>query len=90
MSDDPPVDDSARFLRFPQQTHDRWLRRCHREDVAPERAATLQIDRALRRPGSIMGEDTGTQNGRDWKAAALLLAAAWRKKAMTNERRAEP
>ncbi len=80
MSDEKPTDDSARFLRVPQQLHDRWLRRCHREDIAPDKAGSAQLDRALRRPGSIMGEDNGGENGRAWKTAALRLKAAYRKK----------
>ncbi len=80
MSDDKPTNDRAAFFRVSQQLHDRWMRRCHREDTPSDPAAAVQLERALRRTGSVMGEDNGGENGRDYKTAALRLAAAFRKK----------
>lgn len=69
------------FVRILPPLLDRWLRRCHRENVPNDAAAAVQLERALRRPGALMGEDMEKANGRDWKAAALRLAAAWRERA---------
>ncbi len=78
MSDDEQTNDRAAFFRVTQQLHDRWMRRCHRENTPSDPAAAVQLERALRRPGSVMGEDS--TSGRDWKTAALRLAAHYRKK----------
>ncbi len=83
MSDEVKHDRGA-FFRVTQELHDRWMRRCHREDTPSDPAAAVQLERALRRTGSVMGEDTGTE-GRDYKTAALRLAAAWRKRAASDE-----
>lgn len=79
MSDDKPTNDRAAFFRVTQQLHDRWMRRCHREDTPSDPAAAVQLERALRRPGSVMGEGEGTEDGRDYKTAALRLAVHFRK-----------
>lgn len=65
------------FVRIPPPLLDRWLRRCHREGTGPDEGAAVQLERALRRNGSLMSEDSAPE--RDWKTAALLLAAAWRR-----------
>ncbi len=80
MSDEIKHDRGA-FFRVTQELHTRWMRRCHREDTPSDPAAAVQLERALRRTGSVMGEDTGTEASRDYKAAALRLAAAFRKRA---------
>ncbi len=81
MSDEKPTNDRAAFFRVTQQLHDRWMRRCHREDTPSDPAAAVQLERALRRTGSVMGEDDADTDRRDYKTAALRLAAAWRKRA---------
>ena len=81
MSDELKHDRGA-FFRVPQQLHDRWMRRCHREDVHVDQAACVQLERALLRPGSVMRvtRDGIEDEDRDWKTAALRLAAYCRKK----------
>ena len=65
------------FVRILPPLLDRWLRRCHREHVSPDEAAGVQLERALRREGSLMSEDAPP--ARDWREAARRLAAAYRK-----------
>ena len=51
------VNDRAGGFRVPGALYDQWLRRCHREGVCPDDAAGIQLQRALRREGSVIGED---------------------------------
>lgn len=59
MSEEPEdlATDRLGFLRIPHELYARWLRRCHREGIEPDQAGAIQLERALRRPGSIVGED---------------------------------
>ncbi|KKL82965.1 hypothetical protein LCGC14_1979530, partial [marine sediment metagenome] len=52
MSDELKHDRGA-FFRVTQELHDRWMRRCHREDTPSDPAAAVQLERALRRTGSV-------------------------------------
>ncbi len=78
MSEPDSRNEREKFLRFYKPLHARWLDRCYSEDIDPSDAAAVQLERAMRREGSLIGEDSAPR--RDWKAAALRLAAAWRKK----------
>lgn len=80
LEDADAINDRAAFFRVPQQLQDRWMRRCHREDVHIDKAACVQLERALLRPCSVMRVTGGIDEDRDWKAAALRLAAAYRKR----------
>lgn len=51
------VNDRMGGFRVEGALYDQWLRRCHREGVCPDDAAGIQLQRALRREGSIVGED---------------------------------
>ena len=58
-----PRNDREGFLRIPPPIYDQWLRRCHREggrDV--DKAAAIVIQQALRRDGSVIGEDQIPEN----------------------------
>jgi hypothetical protein len=45
-------------LRIPGPLYDRWLRRCHREGIEPDKAAAVWLERGLRRDTALMAEDT--------------------------------
>ena len=65
MSDEPEDLATERhgFLRIPNELYARWLRRSHREGTDPDKAGAIQLERALRRPGSIVGEDAVSPPG---------------------------
>ena len=65
MSEEPEdlATDRHGFLRIPNELYARWLRRAHREGTDPDQAGAIQLERALRRAGSIVGEDTATPPG---------------------------
>jgi hypothetical protein len=69
MSDTPTVIDREGHLRVrPISLYDQWLRRCHREGIDPDEAASAQLTRAMRREGSLLGDEE--------PAAAAPAAAA--------------
>lgn len=61
MSDERPKDarnDREGQFRVPGPLYDRWLRRCHREGVDPDKAACVWLERGLRRGLALMSEDS--------------------------------
>lgn len=49
-------------LRIPGPLYDRWLRRCHREGVDPDKAAAVWLERGLRRELALTSEETGVDD----------------------------
>ncbi len=58
MSDQDSSNDREGRIRIPGPLYDRWLRRCHREGIDPDNAGAVWLERALRREGSLLSEDT--------------------------------
>ena len=77
MSESDASNEREKFLRFYGPLHARWLDRCHRERMDPDEAAAVHLERALRRSGSLIGEDSPPD--RNWHEAAVRLAAALKK-----------